>query len=379
MPGRVALDSAAPKVDSFSVRYAIVLFVGACGWSPNLGGSDAGDAPRPIDAVDAAPGFRKKVTLTVGSPSQLVDFPVSIVAQDADLAARARADGSDIGMTLVDGTPLSREIVAFDKPSGALEAWVRIPAVSDTLDIYVTYGGGTATAGTTWSSAIYAAAWHLSEATGAWTDTAAGHTVAPATPMTTAQPAAGIIGNARSFDGVDDTSPGADPPDGSLDFGLQSFSVSVWVNVTSSVNGYDMVLDHGGDTALAGYCFTLGTANWYVEEGDVTAYTAARFGGETEMLGHWNHLVAVTDRATNQLHAYANGVLANSVSIATMGSVDTAYGFAIGSATAGYHFKGLADEVRVIKTALSADWIAAEYRNATARAAFVHWASEELY
>ena len=36
-----------------------------------------------------------------------------------------------------------------------------------------------------------------------------------------------------------------------------------------------------------------------------------------------------------------------------------------------YRFEGIVDEVRVLKVALTADWIAAEYRNATLRSQFV--------
>lgn len=349
--------------------------LGACGFTPGA----ATDAMRGPDtrAIDAAPHYRKKITLAVGSPTTLGDFPVSIVTTDPDLAAHALADGSDIAMTLVDATPLAREIVTFDKPSGALEAWVRIPAVTETIDIYMTYGAAAVQQpGSAWSPDLFAAAWHFAETgTGAWVDTAGGHMVAPASPMATAASTPmGIVGAARSFDGIDDTSSGPLAPD--LSFATTSFSVEAWVNVASSADGYDEVIDNGGDTNSPGYCFTLGTSNWLVEVGD-NNYVVAPFGVETNMLGHWNQLTAVIDRVANTVAAYTNGALAGSTSLGTIGSMASTKGFAIGTATPAFRFEGIVDEVRVIKVPLDADWIAAEYRNAMMRSAFVVFGSEE--
>ncbi len=356
----------------------MALAAAGCGFSPAAVSGDAGTIADGVEpGIDAAPHFRKKLTLTVGSPTELADFPVSIVTTDPELAQRARADGSDIGFTALDGTPLAGELVTFDKPSGALEAWVRLPHVTDTLEIYMTYGAEPAVdAGPVWTPAIYAAAWHLSDSTGPWTDSAAGHTVTPVSPETTAAIGPGIVGTARVFDGIDDATPGGDPADGSLDFGTGSFSIQVWVDVTHSADAYDEVIDKGGDTNLPGYCLTLGTANWNAEVGD-NNYAATSFGTETSLLGRWNQLTAVIDRQAGILYAFTNGAIASSTSLGAMGSVDTSYGFAIGSSNTNYRFEGAVDEVRLVKRALSADWIAAEYRNATMRAQFVTFGAEE--
>ncbi|HEX7700701.1 MAG TPA: LamG-like jellyroll fold domain-containing protein [Kofleriaceae bacterium] len=355
------------------VKLALVM-LGACGFTPGVGT----DATSPdTKAIDASPHYRKKITLAVGSPTALTDFPISIVTSDPDLAAHALADGSDLGMTLVDGTPLSREIVAFDKPSGALEAWVRLPTVTDTLDIYMTYGAmPSLQAASVWSPDVFSAAWHLAETgAGSWVDTANGHVVTPASNTTTAASTSmGIVGAARLFDGVDDTSPGPNAPD--LTFGMTSFSVQVWVNVAQSADGYDMVIDKGGDTNMPGYCLTLGTANWLVEVGD-NGYVVAPFGFEIDMLGHWNQLTAVIDRTQNVVKAYANGVLTGSTSLGTIGSMASTHTFAIGSTNLSERFEGVVDEVRVFKVPLTTEWIAAEYRNSMMRSAFVVFGSEE--
>jgi Concanavalin A-like lectin/glucanases superfamily len=350
------------------------LMVGACGFAP-AAATDAAAPDRPPIEIDAALHYRKKITLAVHSPTPLTDFPVSIVTTDPDLAGHATR--SNIGMTLLDGTPLALEIVAFDPPTGALEAWVRLPAVTDTLDIYMTYGAATqAVSASVWSPDIFAAAWHLSETgAGAWLDTAGGHTVTPTSPETTAATTQmGIVGAARSFDGIDDTSPGPDSPE--LTFDMRSFSVQVWVNVTQSADQYDMVIDKGGDTNMPGYCLTLGTDNWLVEAGD-NNYVIAPFGVETHLLGHWNQLTAVIDRTQNVIKAYANGILTGSVSLAGHGSLASTHAFEIGSSTLEHRFQGIVDEVRVFVVPLTTEWIAAEYRNSTQRQAFVTFGDEE--
>jgi hypothetical protein len=357
---------------------ALFLVLGACSFRVHPetgdatgGGSDAG--------IDAAPRYRKHITLTANSPTPLADFPASIVLSDPAIAMHAQPDGSDLAFTSTDGTPLAFEIVHY--AGGALEAWVRVPSLMATADLYLTYGGGPQTSpGPVWSPAVFAAAWHFGEAQPPWQDSAAPHSTMAASAMTTPAVATGIAGGALTFDGVDDTTTAGDPSDGSLDFGSTSFSVGCWVNVTASADPYDEVIDKGGDTNIAGYEFSLGTSNWLVEVGDggtITPY--AIFGQEVSLLGSWHHLVAVVDRTAQTLTAYTDGVLAASTSIAGYGSFDTTKDFAIGTATQMYRFEGTVDEVRVYKTALTADWIAAEHANLAQPGTFVTVGPEETY
>lgn len=360
------------------MRWIVVLSIAGCSFAPSSSSatSDGGGSSDPSHDA-AGPSFRKQITLAVNSPSELRDFPVSIVTHDPDLAQRAQADGSDIAFTALDGTPLAYELVSFDKPSGDLEAWVRIPRVTATTQIELAYGGASiASAGTVWSPAIYAAAWHFAETSGSWMDSAAGHRVTPPSPASTAAVVPGITGSARQFDGVDDATQ-ADPAETGLDFGMTSFSVQAWVDVAQSADAYDMVIDKGGDTEKPGYCFTLGTGNWYAEVGDDN-YIAATFGSELALLGHWTQLTAVIDRTANNLIAYTNGAAASSLSFGSIGSVDGTTPLAIGSMQSQYRFKGIVDEVRVLKVALTADWIAAEYRNATQRSQFVTFGPQTM-
>jgi hypothetical protein len=361
------------------VRIAVLVALAGCSFAPGVrsdaghGGDVDGDGTVPLTR------YKKRLTVNVGSPSPLIDFPASIVTVDSDLALHARADAQDMILTTTDGAMLDHEVVSYDGATGALEAWVRLPAVASSVDIELRYGGAPVTGdpASTWSSAVFSDAWHLADTGAAWTDSASARVVQASGGATAAVPATGVIGAGRAFDGEDDTATAGDPADGGLDFGVGSFSVGLWVNVTQSEGPYDMVIDKGGDTNIPGYCLTLGTSNWLVELSDGPSVPTARFGAETELLGHWNHLVAVIDREAGELRAYVNSTLAATTSIAMLGSLDTTNPFSIGSPTAAYLFKGVVDEVRVYKQALSASWIAAEYRNVTARSSFVVFGPEQ--
>jgi concanavalin A-like lectin/glucanase superfamily protein len=356
------------------VRWLVALWITGCGFAPAASptSNDGGGSGAP--PADAGPHFRKVITLAVNSPTELRDFPISIITRDPDLEQMAQPDASDIAFTTLDGAPLAYELVSFDKPSGALEAWVRIPSVTASTQIALVYGGSSiASSGTVWSPSIYAAAWHFAETSGPWMDSAGGHRVTPPSAGSTAAVVPGIAGSARQFDGIDDATQ-ADPAESGLDFGTSSFTVQAWVNVAHSADAYDMVIDKGGDVAKPGYCFTLGTGNWYAEVGDDN-YIAATFGSELSLLGHWTQLTAVIDRTSNNLLAYTNGAFSSSLPFGTIGSVDGATPLAIGSMQSEYRFEGIVDEIRVVKVALSADWIAAEWRNATMRSQFVTYGS----
>jgi hypothetical protein len=199
-----------------------------------------------------------------------------------------------------------------------------------------------------------------------------GHGYAASAQAVAQQPAtaAGIIGGALSYDGVDDLLTVGDPSDGSLDFGTRSFSYSMWVNVTTSVGPYDLPFHKGGSSlSEPGYDIELGTGPWHACLSDTVSVKCATFGIEGAFLGRWVHLTAVVDRAAGKLNAFADRALAESLDISSLGSIDTTYALTFG--VGGDPFHGLLDEVRVCSAPLSPSWIAAEYDNAMSRNAFI--------
>ena len=132
---------------------------------------DGTSSPDGSSATDSGPlpngGYEKALTIQSSRvEGPLTDFPVWIQLVDAALAAHATANGADIFFTDSAGAPLSYEIERWTSAGGHLDAWVKIPSLSNTADttIYVRYGklGGVPAAN---SAAVFSAnfvgVWHL--------------------------------------------------------------------------------------------------------------------------------------------------------------------------------------------------------------------------
>jgi hypothetical protein len=128
-----------------------------------------------IDTVIALyPGsldiYRKAITIASGKvTAALTDFPVLVrLSGDADLIAKARTDGRDIQFKDTGDNPLAFERVFWDKPTGRLTAWVKVPNIPTSgTSFYLYYGDTNATTDlsnpvSTWSNG-YEAVWHLDE------------------------------------------------------------------------------------------------------------------------------------------------------------------------------------------------------------------------
>jgi len=351
---------------------AVLLGLGACGFQVDLQPPDAPAIP------DAPPGawvtgyaYRKPIVVTRAGSSTLASFPVGIVlASDPDLAAHARGDGGDIVVTSGDAmTRLDSELASFDASTGRLELWTRVPALPPATStiLYVYYGGPTSTtnAPDVWPPARFKGVWHLSDPAStaiAADSTAAGHTLGSmGTAIPTHEP--GVAGLARGHDGVDDELQIGDPADGSLDVGMQSFAVSVWLNSAGAVGTFDNPFFKGGTSpGSPGYCVITGSQNpWLGKLHDGASYLELTLAPPAS--SQWLHVAIVVDRSTSPARgvAYVNGVQTDQQTI-TLGSLDTQRELSIGAGS-GSAYRGLVDEARIYNTALTADWIATEYAN----------------
>jgi len=367
------------------MRVAVIVVVGllgACGFELTPGAVDApGDVATPGDSgMDVPPAaawlagfaYRKKITFTSGTAETLDDFVAAVVLPaDADLAARARDDGRDLVFTAAGGVAhLDFEIERFDGTSGRLAAWVRINNLTPTTEIYLYYGGAGADMqdpANTWPASRYGAVWHLSDPTnGIARDSTpnAADLTAPTSPNAPMLDGNGIAGDARRFDGSNDSLQRDGTMAPSLQHGLNPFSYGAWVFVTSNVGLYDMLFYKGGASAGdVGYDFELGTGGWtsYVCCTTGNQTQSGVFGQATQLVNRWVHLVAVVDRATQRLRLYLDGAQATEVMIPTLGSLSSTRVVALGNPS--YPIAGVIDEMRVYKTALAPEWVGAEYRN----------------
>lgn len=345
---------------------------------------DAG--PPPVDGgrddwLGPAWAYRKELRVrSVLIAADLADFPLLVSLEpDVDLALHAQDDGGDIVFTTADGvTRLAHELEHFDGATGALTAWVLVPMLAAPSDsvVYVYYGNPSAppqdTPDAVWGDR-YAGVWHMSGAPPApiVDSTAAGHHAAPPGTISAPASAEGRIHRALAFDGVDDKLLVGDPPDGSLDFGTSSFSYSCWVLVAMSAGSWDMPIFKGGSSLGAiGWDMELGLEGWSFFLSDGVSVIGTYYGTEATFLGGWVHLVAVVDREAGRSRSYVNGVMIATSDISALGTLDTDRALYLGASSGGSSLLGTLDEVRVVRRALTSEWIAAEHANQAAPASF---------
>jgi hypothetical protein len=124
------------------------------------------------DAAEQGTWQKRRRVMTRGiTGATVTDFPLLVRLQgDADLTAYTRLDGSDIRFTTVDGMKLPHELEKWDRTTGDMVAWVRVPSIpAGGTEIYMEYYNAAATPQENpegvWDSNYYAV-WHLSDAEG---------------------------------------------------------------------------------------------------------------------------------------------------------------------------------------------------------------------
>ncbi|MFX1272710.1 MAG: LamG-like jellyroll fold domain-containing protein, partial [Promethearchaeota archaeon] len=303
--------------------------------------------------------------------ADLTDFPLLIDVFDADLRTDVQSDGDDI-IFKIGTTPLVHEIEIFDQEYNSthahLVAWVKTD-LSSTIDTTITmhYGNPEASKqenpSAVWSNG-YVGVWHLGEASGSVQDsTPYGQDGTPFGGVTLG--VLGRIGSASDFDGIDGYINMEDPADGHLDFGLNSFTISIWLKIDASTGSWQAPLNKGHPSGLkSGYRFETNTLgqNIYFQIGDGTSYEST--GSYSVTFGEWMHLVACVDTSSNTMHLFKDGSYSGDVDISGIGSVSSTDNFTISRGLSSPNpVDGLIDEVRVSNTARSDGWVITEYNN----------------
>ena len=158
--------------------------------------------PTPAPAADSAPtqtqtwndcgwSYRRAITIDrTKVAADQTDFPVLIsLASDPGLAAHAQSAGNDILFTLSDEkTKIPHKIESYVSTTGALVAWVKVPALSSSVNtvLYMYYGNPTAPAqqdtSTIWSYR-YKGVWNRKAIT-SWVQTKYNNQMNPLTFLT---------------------------------------------------------------------------------------------------------------------------------------------------------------------------------------------------
>ncbi len=362
----------------------------ACGFDPSGqggggGGADGGGASADAggggggggDAGGAA-GFQKSITVPALGGADLDDFPLYLELDDADLMARAAADGSDIHFIGPGGEALDHEVQRWDPGSGHLEAWVRVTLLGggDTV-LTLRYGEPDPPAvpdpAAVWSSG-FAAVWHLEGSpAGDLADALGDRPGTPSGGMNDADSVAGALGRAIELDGGDDMVSFANPLGGGT-----AHTLSAWVRQEASDdNDTLLVLGTGactearwlhtrfdqGTVALGLYC-----DDWPDSGADVQ--------GDGWKLVHWTYADGTSRLYVDGAQVGApfahDGAADTQGSAGYIGNVPTAAGFG-----ANMGLNGAVDEVRIATRTRSSGWIAAEQANQSAPAAFYTLGPEE--
>lgn len=286
----------------------------------------------------------------------LTDFPVLVRLTSPALSASAQADGDDIRFTAADGTtPLAHEIESYDSGTGALVAWVRLPAVASgpNTSFYLYFGAPNAPdqsdPETVWATG-FDAVWHLARDPGGTAPqledaTDANRDGLSAGGMGPGDVVAGVSGPALDLDGVDDELSTA--PFDPTDIGLR---VSAWVEVDDATVTRTIV---GSPSFTLG--ITPGGPGTYSPTADVVTAGPAYGLAAPPVGAGWHHLVL--HWTSNQLKVYVDGVLATQMAGAAPAAAPTGT-----IALAPDNLDGRLDEVR-ISAAVSDAVIAAEYAN----------------
>ncbi|MEO8706847.1 MAG: LamG-like jellyroll fold domain-containing protein [Kofleriaceae bacterium] len=364
------------------MRATLVLTIcAACSFSPSQatvsdGGIDSVDAPPDTVRPDGAEGSARRKQLSIDDTKVTgaqTAFPVWIVVADAaGLGARALADGSDLYFTLPDGTPLEWERVAWDQPSGHLEAWVRLDLADTTrTDFELRYGDpGPAhapNAAQVWTNG-FAAVWHLDQLA-ATTPDAAGERAGTAVGINTANKVPGTLAGGVEFAGANQEITFANPITGG---GAHTFSA--WVKVAAPANGFSSILTLGNPMG--------NQARWWHTNfpdvslgffgGDWTT-SGVNIDGAGPTLMHW-----VFDPGTDRSQLFRNGQLVGTSPV--HGNAKNTQGATGHIANAPLPFgpggnapnplAGVLDEVRIATTVRTAGWIATEHANQSSPATF---------
>ncbi|MFA5103173.1 MAG: DUF2341 domain-containing protein, partial [Candidatus Thermoplasmatota archaeon] len=302
----------------------------------------------------------------------LTDFPLLIsLNADSELAAMSQEDGGDILFLASNGTQLDHEIELFNKSTGQLVAWVRVPFLSSMVDtlLYLQYGDESSPnqenpAGV-WGSG-YRGVWHFS-------DNLLDSTLYNNDGINYGSiNSTGKIGQARYFDGNDYlTAPmhylGAN----------HSWTASLWVKSNStSTMLYHYLLSTGGYTNpdavniyynnndLAYLPLTEVRALMDDHEGDAVQFLQYNGGAPKDI---W-HMVHITwDASSHTFSLFINGSYANqSINPNTNSGGGTTNPLHFGTRTdlqVQRFLLGWMDEVRISSSTKNASWIATEYNN----------------
>jgi|GEM_PF-725231 len=340
-------------------------------------------------------GFRRPLVidhtrLGANCSSDVSDFPVLIQIAGDDGLKSVSASGNvesqygyDIVFKDTADVVLAHEIEYYDKLSGAMTVWVRVPSLSVSQDqtIYMYYGNSLISSPTenptgVWD-ANYKGVWHLNETdidgdTGDIKDSTSNANHGTTSGMAIDDQVAGKIAGSFDLDGYNDYI--QIPDDDSLDITAE-MTVETWVKLANANNDQKII----GKRPLSSTGFLLGVDDRLYPEFWNSSGTRYSFSSGTIYSNQWTHLV-VTWKKYGSMTGYVNGSVVNSISAGTINLGTNSGNLIVGGAPwdpGALKVDGIIDEIRISNTARGACWIETEYSNHNDPAAFISLGAEE--
>jgi hypothetical protein len=317
--------------------------------------------------------------------STLTDFPVYVDLSDlpAGFHSTVKSDGGDIRVTQSDGTTeVPREVVFYNSATDTGELHFKANSLSSTTNttFYIYYGNASANdyatnatygAENVWTE--YVGVWHNQEDPSASSilDATGNNDGTPNANMTSGDSVSGFLsGQALDFDGDDYVDLSADG--GVLDISGtgQTMTICAWAESNVTSPGSFPPIISKGDTQ---YVLKQHSSNgWEFKSGGVFILNSS------VVADTWYYLCGVNTGSLNQM--YIDSVLQGSTS-AVSSIADQVHPVWMGrdSQNTGRspYWQGTIDEVRISTSALSGDWIAAEYTNQSSPGTFYSVGSAE--
>ena len=323
-----------------------------------------------------------------GVDSDVYDFPVLVRLTESNFDfSQAAENGKDIRFTSRNGTPLLHEIEKWDGASRHAAIWVRIDTVygNDSTQSILMYWGNPDAQDYSNSKLVFDTAsgfqgvWHLGDGPNDLIRDATYNGYEGSSPDTsTPSISEGAIGYCRTFNGTSDFITMNNTSESKINFPQDGYySVSAWVSLDAIDIKSRCIVSKGYEQ------YYLRSSSFSVDIMTTSPlWEFVEFDGEEKVWEvtnspvtekQWVHLVGV--RKGTQQYLYCNGALvdstidkwpneiadrksSNDLSIGRFAEViqipfDQGFGY----------FKGSIDEVRIISTAVSPQWIRLCYMN----------------
>lgn len=281
------------------------------------------------------------------------------------------SNGYDIIFTADDGiTQLNHQLEKYVSTTGELVVWVNIPTLSTSINtyIYMYYGNSSIVSDqsttNTWSNNYYGI-WHTHN--NSMSDNSGNSYTLTNNSTTNQSPAK--VADGRALSGtqwleVANTFPNI----------TSNFTISGWLYTTDNTKaGQRLFCDDVNNTG--GYALSLGDGGTGMLRFYSRNSNPVILDGPSNQIANntWYYVSAVADITNGRKTIYVNGVQAATGTFTNAWGTDngnSSIGGETASGETGNRLKGRLDEVRVAKTALSADWLLTEYNNQNSPSTF---------